>query len=680
MHKIMTPKYYLLIFLLFATSISGCAEQEKQHIRDEEGYERTSTDFSGQWWDYYDRGRYFSGGRYRREAITDFRKAIEGNDKDQWRVRIDDTHFIDYFPHRELGVIYFHRKQYDLAISELEESILSTPSAKGYYFLNKARGAKIRQENRDMSAPELELEGSSNKIITNSFTYTIKGVAEDESRIASIQVGNIQVPVELAEEKRVFTVEVPLQEGENVIQMKTTDLLGKSTEQNLEILCDRSGPSIEMLRVEHEGENEVVRGIVSDEGGVKSLEINGRPWKITGRSSAYNFKFARTTDGVTVVATDHAHNTTRATLNVEDLQEDPLLNPLVDNIEPFTRYYPDPTTVSDAHPPLPDTTQEPPADTDPPFIKMKNLDQNQETYKDHALLEGMVMDFSPIQSLEINGETIVNRNGRKLFFSQLKKLTEGDNEFLIIAHDTHGNRLEKKINIHRKVQNIHQTGSRLSVAILPFDRKGEISPAGDLIHDQMINSFSKQKRFNLADQEKTEAILRELALSKNLVEPNKTAEQGNILAVHAILTGTIIESPESVEIIGHLVDTETGIILASNDVFGEDKSLAALNSLLDTLASKFKRDFPLFEGILIEVKNGEVVIDIGSERRIKPNQRLICYRDGFVTRHPVTRKILGAEPEILADLTVKEVFSNSSKASLQKQRGEVRAYDRFIAR
>lgn len=661
--------------------VPGCAEQNSPHMQDGKEYGKTSGSFRGRWWNYYERGRSFSDGKFYTEAIADFQKGIEGREKDQWRARTYGMHFMDYFPHRELGVVYFQRKQYDLAINELENSIETAPSAKGHYFLNKARGAKIRQEGRDMSAPELFLEGSLQKRTSNSFTYTVKGVAEDDSYVASIEVGDKRIPFELAEKKRVFTTEVPLKEGENIIRISATDLVGKKTKKNLEILCDRSGPVVEILGVVDEDGNEVIRGIVSDEGWVNSLIINGNPWNITGRSSAYNFKFARPKGGITVVATDHAGNITRALLNEEDFEEDSLMNPRVAYLEPSIRYYPKSMVVSDAHMPLLASTQIAPADIDPPFVKLEDLGADQETYEDYVLLEGIVADLSPIHSITVNGEPIPNKNGKKLYFSQLKKLIEGDNEFLIVAIDIHGNRSEKKININRKVQNIRQIGSRMSIAILPFNQKEETSLIGDLIHDQLIDSFLEQKRFNVVERKKIEAVLRELKLSStDLVDPDKAVNLGKIVAANVLLAGTVIESPDSVEIIGRLIDTETATILASNDIFGEDKSFSSLNNLLDSLAFKFKRDFPLFEGILIEVRKNEVVIDIGSEKEIKPNLHLICYRDGLEIKHPVTGKILGAEPEILGDLTVKEVFEGFSKASLEKQKGDLKIYDRVIAK
>lgn len=681
-NKKMFSRYFLLILFLVGLFASGCAVKDGKHLRNGKEYGETSNSFQGHWWNYYERGRSFSDGKFYKEAIADFQKGIEDQDKDQWKAQTSDMNFTDYFPHREMGIIYFQRKQYNLAISELEDSILSAPSAKGHYFLNKARGAKIHQEGRDMSAPGLHFEGSSDKILTNTFTYIIKGVAEDDSYIASIQVGDIRIPIELAKKQQVFTTEIPLQEGENIIRIIATDLVKKTTEQNLEIYCDRSGPIVEILGIENEGDKEVIYGVVSDEGGIKSLQINGKPWNITGASSAYNFKFARPKDGIILIATDHAGNITKASLNEDDLEDDPLLNPRVAYLDPSTQHLPNSMVVSDAQLPLFPLVQAPPIDTDPPLIKLKDLlGTYQETYEDYVLFEVIIVDFSPIHSISINGEPISNKNGKKLYFSQLKKLTEGDNEFHIVAIDIHGNRSEKKININRRIQNFRQIGSRMSVAVLPFDHRGEASSIDELIQDQMIESFLEQKRFNVVERKKIEAGLRELKLiSPDLMDPGKAVDLGKIVEANTILTGTVIESSDSIEIISQLIDTETATILASNDIFGEDKSFASLDYLLDRLAFKFKQDFPLLEGILIEVRNNEVVIDIGLEKQIKPNMHLLYYREGFKIKHPVTGRILGAEPEILGELTIKEVFEEFSKASIHRQKDDVRLYDRVIAK
>ena len=46
-------------------------------------------------------------GRYFDQAAGDLNAALEQRGRDQRMARTYGMHFVDYFPHRELGIIYF---------------------------------------------------------------------------------------------------------------------------------------------------------------------------------------------------------------------------------------------------------------------------------------------------------------------------------------------------------------------------------------------------------------------------------------------------------------------------------------------------------------------------------------------------------------------------------------------
>ena len=71
---------YLFPTLLIALIIFGCAEQQGQYIRDGKEYGTTSGSFQGHWWNYYERGKSFSDGKFYTEAIADLKKAIKSRD------------------------------------------------------------------------------------------------------------------------------------------------------------------------------------------------------------------------------------------------------------------------------------------------------------------------------------------------------------------------------------------------------------------------------------------------------------------------------------------------------------------------------------------------------------------------------------------------------------------------
>lgn len=672
--------YSLLLLIVAGLFFTGCAEEQSRYVRDGREYGITGGSFRGRWWNYYERGRSFSDGKFYREAIADFEKAIEGREKDQWRTRTYGMHFVDYFPHRELGIVYYHLKDYDKAIAELMESVENAPSAKGYYFLNKARSSKITRESLDRSAPRLDIQAGTIQEITREFTRIVSGTATDDTYIAGIRVGGQQIPMELAVPKKIFSAEVPLSEGKNTITVTATDLAGRTTEKHLSVYSDRRGPQIEIENLIVRNNEATLTGNISDDMQLASLEINNLSQPLNKISTAYNFKVTVPAGAITIIAADKAGNVTRAVVRSDDFGFRRNKLPRIAKLA-MPHFVPNHTlVVSDASRPLFASTSGGLADTDPPYIQIQDLAPEEETYEDMVLIEGQVSDVSMLMYITINGEPILNRKGKMIFFSQLKKLQEGENEFLIAAADEHGNKITTTIKVTRKIQNIKQIGARMSMAILPFEQKGDGSRLADIIHDQLLDSFMEQARFKIVERKKIESILRELKLSSTeLVDPDQAAKLGKIVAAQSMLAGTIILSPDSVEIIARLIDTETATILASNDIFGEEKSLASLNNLLDSLAYKFKRDFPLVEGILLEVRDDSVLIDVGVEKRLKPHIRLICYREGPEIRHPVTGRVIGREPLILGKVKVEEVFEGFSKAQVLDREESFTVKDKVIA-
>lgn len=649
--------------------MSGCSEKPKSLTKNSKESRKAGLSVGDKCWNYYEQGRSFSDQGFYRDAVAEFKKAIDENDKDQWRLITTGTHFIDYFPHRELGIVYFQRQEFSKAIQELEYSVESAPSARGHYFLNQARAAIIDKNQLDNKPPELHLEGKTTLEITNKMFKTVIGVAQDDNYIAGIQVGGHQVGLELAERQKVFSHEVPLKEGINSIRVIATDLSGKSTEKALNIYSDRRGPQIEIEGLTAKGKNVIIKGNVTDNTGVASLIINNTTWPTANDAPGYAFTMLLPDKKITVVAQDRAGNVTSAVVRNSDFDMDKAGDsPLVlapDSAESLT---PDSRIESE------------PADKEPPSIKLQGIGSKLETYSEMILLEGMVSDSSLLIYITVNGEPILNRRGMRIYFSLLHKLNKGKNTFRIVAADEYGNKVIKTINIIRKLQNIHQLKSRMSVAIFPFEQKGEGSDSAQVAHEMTLNSFHEQARFRIIEPEKFDTVFHDRHISStDLFNPDLSATLGNILPAQTILTGSIIETPDSIEIIGRLIDIQTASVLARHDIFSEGKGRDTLKNLLNGLAAKFNNDFPLAEGILLEVKDGEVLVDIGREKHIKPHSRLICYREGPPIIHPVTGRIVDSDPTILGNLEVVEVYEESSRAVILDHKLDMIASDKVIA-
>lgn len=671
----------LSLLAVFILAGSGCGHKQHMFMRDGREYGIISDSFTGDWRNCYERGRSFAEGGFHAEAIADLLRAIAGNEKDQWETAPSGRNRIDYFPHRELGILYYQRKEYDKAIAELECSIDSTPSARAAYFLDKARAARIERYDLDRTPPELYLETTTADEITNRLTKIVKGIASDDNFVASITVGNRRVDTEPAARRKIFSTEESLDEGENRIRVVVTDLAGKSTEQHLTIYSDRKGPRIEIEELSIRNGRMYLQGNVSDDKGLASLSINNERWPITGRAAGYNFKLALPDEKITIVAADLAGNITQAVIREHEAGSEEAGPPF--RVEEIISHPANTEELPESDfPALPPPAGSPPAvDVTPPYIRIQKPGPDENTFADTVLLEGMVSDASLLVYISINGESVPNRNGRKVFFSQLKKLSPGPNTFHIIAADEQGNKVYKTIQVHRLIPVIRRIESRMALVVLPFDVTGETSRTGIMFRDRLIDSFIDQGRFRVVEKSEIDSMLREQQWDGALpMNPELAAYIGKKVAAEAVVTGSVIETRGSLEIMGRLIDVATGTILAANDVFGEGTESALPDHLLDQLALRFKRDVPPAEGSLLEVRGNEVLIDAGTDKKIKPAMQFICYREGPPASHPVTGQSIAPEPQILAILKVEEVEGDFCRASILEQYSGLMVSDRVIAR
>jgi hypothetical protein len=97
-----------------------------------------TTGISGQtFYDHYSRGQKSQKKEKWDEAIQSYREAIELKKDDGERVRTYGVNFIDYFPNRELGIVYYNMKDYANARLYLERSLEYQSSERAEYYLSR---------------------------------------------------------------------------------------------------------------------------------------------------------------------------------------------------------------------------------------------------------------------------------------------------------------------------------------------------------------------------------------------------------------------------------------------------------------------------------------------------------------------------------------------------------------
>ena len=184
------------------------------------------------------------------QAVADFQAAIGQRPADQWHARTYGMHVIDYFPYRELGIVYYRLKRYPEALHELETSLRTVDTAKAKFYLNKARKALLEQTGRDIAPPRLQLDSPPDNLLTNRLTVDVSGQAEDDTSIATLTINGRPLFIELAEPRFTFTQELPLQDGANTVDIVAADLLGHLAQQRRTVHLDLQGPLLSLERGE----------------------------------------------------------------------------------------------------------------------------------------------------------------------------------------------------------------------------------------------------------------------------------------------------------------------------------------------------------------------------------------------------------------------------------------------
>ena len=666
-------KYIFLIILsTFIYSLNSCtpAHHKQSYIKDGKEYGVTKGLFRGRWWNYYERGLSFAMGDFLNNAEIDFKEALKQRSMDQRTARTYGMHFVDYFPHRELGIIFYKQGLFQEAVNELELSLSTQDSAKAKFFLNKARKSYLKTRietdpgNRDRTPPEIFISTPEKNGVTNKFFIQVSGKASDTNYVGSVNINGMPEFIELSSKEIEFKKKVELVPGLNEIAITARDLLGNINKISFTVMADYQGPNLSVLNFvnnQHTDKREITINLsYSDESGLGYVALAGsrqfpkdrRIGTISARVKLKNGK-----NVIKMEACDNAGNKTMGEISiiyssgprfaVNDLQ-----------------------TASDEVYLAPKTDD---FDKQPPEINFSGL---MKILSDHEpltitarkkdnffFIEGMASDKSGIEEIHINEIPVFFITGKSIVFNKLVDFKEGNNQFKIFARDSKGNTATKSIIVNRLIQQIDIEESRMTISIMPFKDISTSPGLADSIYNLFMQEIINSQRFHVIERGPDfETILKELKLSQtDLVDREKAVQAGRLMASEAIMIGNIVENKNEVEIYAKLINTETSEFLTIQDVYGQDKSRTNLENLLAGLASKIVYSIPLIEGEVLAVKGDEFFLDIGKKKHfnIKKGVKCLVYRNiPFI----VDGVKIGDDTSILGTLILNRVNPDFSSA------------------
>jgi tetratricopeptide (TPR) repeat protein len=180
--------------------------------------------------EYYEEGVKYANADSLDKAESCFKRALKFRNTDDRQARTYGMHFIEYFPNRELGIIYYKRQELDLAIDFLEKSVSNEPSDRAReYLLNIGQVKHDRVLSVvDDKAPEISILSPA-MVNTKIFQpvpnhvsqINLVGRASDPGGVSRVVVNDQEAVVSASGD---FKAMVDLKVGDNDIYVEATDL------------------------------------------------------------------------------------------------------------------------------------------------------------------------------------------------------------------------------------------------------------------------------------------------------------------------------------------------------------------------------------------------------------------------------------------------------------------------
>ena len=686
-------KKHIFPLILCLLLLSGCAIAERSPCLHEKPPSECRHRFD--WECCYRSGLAYARGGCLDKAISELRSAMAQNPKDRWRTRTYGMHFLDYFPHRELGIIYLNQGRTREAIDELSQSLATASSARATYYLNEARRKWLEETGLDTTPPSIFLsetfDDENTAIYTSKSTCPIEGEARDDYFVSGISINGERLFLDLARPVVPFKKEVTLSTGENILYCEVTDLAGNYSIKHLRVILDQQGPIVmfapvshEDMALESEGPMATLRGIVYDASGIEKLIIADEELPIMDDENIREFeKRVPLYSKVTFCAFDRAGNVTKGTLgslwdSPQDVSSVPsrevkvcssrLLHLLaqVNRDGPVIHLEPCPSMVFE------------------PFV----------------VITGWVESRREILNVWINEKSILSRDESEALIPRFRRLfhkyrsyiygntirfsftrtiplkEEGKNPITIYAQDSRKTSPPLNISVEYRVSEIQKVGRRWSMAILPFDivTEGDVPifapPAqGSIayITEKLQASFFDTGRFRILERERIDAVMHELNLSYGCtIDPNTALRIGKGIGAEILLAGTFYEHWEGqnrcLEVYARLLDVETQEILGIENIYNHWKGPEDIDFLSRGLSQRFVEEFPLINGKIAELYDETLLIDLGTEDQIKRGMRLWVHRpkDG---ERAIPKAMHAGDVEIIGEGRIEEVSGECSLVS-----------------
>ena len=228
---------------------------------------------------------------------------------------------------------------------------------------------------------------------------------------------------------------------------------------------------------------------------------------------------------------------------------------------------------------------------------------------------------------------------------------------------------------------VAQVGSRLSVAVLPFEFKGEAEDIELTATEKLITQLVNLRRFKVIERGAMDKIMEEQAFGMSgMVDEETAVEVGKLAGADVIILASIYIVPDFGKVSARGIDTETSEAIVAKEVQTNNPDLENIEELIENLAVMIYNDLPIIEGLIVQEDEENIYIDIGSNAGVRKGTKCVIFREGKEIVHPVTKEVIGKEVTKLGELVITHVQEKLSTAKIIEKEGKIKVGDKVVVK
>ena len=551
--------------------------------------------FRGQWDDFYLRALYCIEQTNFQQALSDLQASIErrppSKQYDRRMVRTYGMHYLDYFPNRETGFIYYLQHQYEKALKYLDRSIQSEPSAKAHYYRNQVQKKLQTSFSKPLLAlsEPFDITQSRYEIWQSKNNLLIQGTAQDMVLIEEITIQERRLWADYGAKKIDFSKSFVFKEGKHDIHIQAKNICGGMIKKQIILHVDQTGPSISIKKGV---QPETIDINAQDLSGQLTLMIDQKQTLSVNQSVLnYSLKWPSEKSEIYVCVKDRCNNQTCAPVAHAQLFQTPHISGLIAENNAIVQ---SDAVFSSIHP-ISD------------YITI-DFDQNSPMtiFDEQIRVSGKISANRSIVSVMINDKQIPIQASKHIYFSRQICLDAGQNQVHVLAKTISGKRQRKTIQAYRKIPSVLQLENRYGLSLYPFHVNGQeqgswvdnlfrLTNDADQASFELAESFEMNFIKAIHERHRFRINYRGQSVTK---EPESIPFQGSLL-------GDAYVSKYGLEISARIVDNQTSAVLGIRDVYRENKGTIEIQPMAKELSEKIHQSFPLIRGkIISKIENG----------------------------------------------------------------------------